>query len=111
MSPADAFDVLRGALERAAVRFAVGGSWASTAYGEPRFTNDIDILAEFTEQNLSAFLHFLPDPFYAPADDALLLLRGGRPFNVIHIPSVLKFDLFPSPAFPLGGEELDRAVF
>jgi hypothetical protein len=53
----------------------------------------------------------VPDTFYAPAEDAVLSLRGGRPFNVIHLPSVLKFDLFPWHAFPLGGEELDRAVF
>jgi hypothetical protein len=49
-SPADAFDLLRSALERAGVRYAVGGSWASTAFGEPRFTNDVDIPAEFTEK-------------------------------------------------------------
>ena len=53
----------------------------------------------------------MPDTFYAPAEDAVLSLRVGRPFNVIHLPSVLKFDLFPSHAFPLGGKELDRAVF
>ncbi len=37
-------------------------------------------------------------------------IRRGRPFNVIHMPSVLKFDLFPSAAFPLGSQELERAV-
>lgn len=58
-STADAFDLLRSALERAGVRYAVGGSWASTAFGEPRFTNNVDILAEFSEENLPAFLRFL----------------------------------------------------
>src|SRR3954468_5210541 len=43
MLPAKAFDLLRSALERAGVRYAVGGSWASTAFGEPRLTNDVDI--------------------------------------------------------------------
>jgi hypothetical protein len=47
MSPADAFDILRSALKRAGIRYAIGGSWASTAFGEPRFTNDIDLLAIF----------------------------------------------------------------
>ncbi len=40
MSPADAFESLRSALEKAGIRYAVGGSWASTAFSEPRFTND-----------------------------------------------------------------------
>ncbi len=31
MSPADAFDVVRSALEKAGIRYAIGGSWASTA--------------------------------------------------------------------------------
>jgi hypothetical protein len=109
-SPADAFDLLRSALERAGVRYAVGGSWASTAFGEPRFTNDVDILAEFTEENLPTFLAFLPETFYSDAEDAWNAFRGGRPLNVIHMPTVLKFDLFSSRAFPLGKEELDRAI-
>ena len=111
MSPADAFDLLRSALERAGVRYAVGGSWASTAFGEPRFTNDIDILAEFAEANLPEFLGFLPETFYVDAEEAMSAFGRGRPFNVIHMDTVLKFDLFPSRTFPLGAEELDRAVF
>ena len=111
MSPAEAFDILRSALEQAGIRYAIGGSWASTAFGEPRFTNDVDILAEVTEENLALFLRHLPETFYADAEEALSLIRRGRPFlNVIHMPSVLKLDLFPSSAFPLGSEELDRAV-
>ncbi|MGD0616528.1 MAG: hypothetical protein ABSB67_02585 [Bryobacteraceae bacterium] len=110
MSPADAFDLLRSALERAEIRYAVGGSWASTAFGEPRFTNDIDILAEFTEENLHGFLGNLPETFYVDADDAVSAIAGGRPFNAIHMPTVLKFDFFPASAFPLGAEELDRAI-
>jgi hypothetical protein len=110
MSPADAFDILRSALVQAGIRYAVGGSWASTAFGEPRFTNDVDILAEITPKNLALFLRLLPDTFYADADEAMSALHRGRPFNIIHMPSVLKFDLFPSHAFPLGKQELDRAI-
>jgi hypothetical protein len=40
---------LRSALEGAGVRYAVGGSWASTAFGEPRFTNDVDVVADFAD--------------------------------------------------------------
>src|SRR5262249_18449104 len=37
MSPADALEPLRSALEQAGIRYAVGDSWASTAFREPRF--------------------------------------------------------------------------
>jgi hypothetical protein len=110
MAPAEAFDILRSALQQAGIRYAIGGSWASTAFGEPRFTNDVDIVAEVTQENLAVFLRHLPETFYADAEEALNAIRRGRPFNVIHMPTVLKFDLFPSSAFPLGSEELDRAI-
>ena len=111
MSLADAFKLLRSALEQAGVRFAIGGSWASTAFGEPRFTNDIDILAEFTEENLDRFLLYLPKTFYVDREDARKALRGGRPFNVIYMPMASKFDFFPASAFPLGLLELERAIY
>jgi hypothetical protein len=34
----------------------------------------------------------------------------GRAFNIIYMPSALKFDLFPARAFPIGLEELERSV-
>ena len=111
MSPADAFDPVRQALERAGVRYAIGGSWASTTFGEPRFTNDIDILADFNEANLPVFLRGLPNTFYFDADEALAALKRGRSFNVIYMPAAFKFDFFPAAAFALGRQELERAVY
>jgi hypothetical protein len=110
MSLADAFEPLRIALERAGIRFAIGGSWASTAFGEARFTNDVDILIDFTNENLQRFIALLPDTFYLNPEDALIAIGRGRPFNVIHMPTSFKFDLFPAAAFPLGMQELDRAI-
>jgi hypothetical protein len=88
----------------------VDGSWASTAFGEPRFTNDVDIVADFTRDSLQRFLHNLPRTFYVDPEKALEAMRGGRPFNVIHMPMAFKFDFFPASAFPLGMEELERAI-
>ncbi|MCC6264602.1 MAG: hypothetical protein IT169_13570 [Bryobacterales bacterium] len=102
---------MRAALESAEVRFAIGGSWASTAYGEPRFTSDVDILAEFTMERLKAFLRSLPQDFYVDPDEAANAIRTGRPFNVIYMPLAFKFDFFTASAFPLGAQELDRAIF
>lgn len=110
ISAGDAFAPLRSALEQAGVRHAVGGSWASTAFGEPRFTNDIDILADFNLENLDRFLRSLPNTFFADRKEAHDAIRLGRPFNVIYMPMAFKFDLFPARAFPLGTQELDRAV-
>lgn len=111
ISPADAFEPLRFALERAGIRYAIGGSWASTAFGEPRFTNDVDILGEFTQENVQRFLNFLPTTFYVDPEEALTSIRQGRSFNAIYMPIAFKFDFFPAAAFALGTEELDRAIY
>ncbi len=109
ISAADAFAPLRAALEAAGVRYAVGGSWASTAFGEPRFTNDVDILADFTPANVEPFFDKLPETFFGDLDETRKAIRLGRPFNVIYMPMAFKFDFFPARAFALGIQELDRA--
>ena len=52
-------DLLRHVAERAAsrwrVRYLVTGSTATIAYGEPRFTNDIDVVAALPEAKVDAF--------------------------------------------------------
>ena len=112
MTPAsDVFALLRGALEAAGIRYAIGGSWASTAFGEPRFTNDVDVLADFTLDNAVRFLAGLPATFFADPEEIRRAIRVGRPFNVIYMPMAFKFDFFPAAAFPLGSQELDRAVW
>jgi hypothetical protein len=111
VSLADAFEPVRSAFEQAGIRYAIGGSWASTSFGEPRFTNDIDILGEFTEENVPVFLRCLPETFYVDADEALAAICQGRSFNVIYMPTAFKFDFFPAAAFALGRQELDRAIY
>lgn len=74
MSTREAFAPLRTALEQAGVRYAVGGSWASTAFGEPRFTDNVNILAAFTLESVPRFLAALPETFYADPDEAVNLL-------------------------------------
>ena len=97
-------------LSELGIRYAIGGSWASTAFGEPRFTNGVDILAEFTQENVKRFLGGLPDTFYVEAEESLEAIRRGKPFNLIYIPMAFKFDLFVAGSFALGMEELDRAI-
>jgi hypothetical protein len=71
MSAADAFEPVRAALEGAGIRYAIGGSWASTAFGEPRLTNDIDILAFTTGSSICATIGCFRDPTYSRPRRAL----------------------------------------
>ena len=52
-------------LEKLSVSYAVVGSTASTVYGEPRFTNDIDIVLDLHSRDVAAFCSEFPSPeFY-----------------------------------------------
>jgi hypothetical protein len=111
-SAANAFAPLRAALEQSGIRYAIGGSWASIAFGEPRFTKDVDILADLSAENVGRFVAALPaTSFYADREEASKALRLGRSFNVIHIPTAFKFDFFPAAAYPLGAQEIERATW
>jgi predicted nucleotidyltransferase len=48
MEQADVVRFTLDVLDRLGIEYAIVGSFASIAYGEPRFTRDIDILIAFT---------------------------------------------------------------
>ncbi len=105
---ANALEAVAGALERAGIRFLIGGSVASSARGVPRMTIDVDLLAEIREQQADGFVAALGPDWYADADAMRKSLQLGRPFNVIHMPSGQKFDIFPAVS-EFHRAELDRA--
>lgn len=83
-----------GALEVAAVEYAVVGSVASSFHGEPRMTRDIDVVARLSRANVSAFLECFPeDAFYLDRDTVRDSLRTRFPFNIIDLETMWKADI------------------
>ncbi len=82
-----------GALDGIGIEFLVTGSMASIAYGEPRFTNDIDIVVRLRFDQVDALCRAFPsERFYVSRDAASEAVRDGGQFNVIHPASGLKID-------------------
>jgi hypothetical protein len=76
------------------IPLAVGGSWASTFYGEPRNSQDADItVAPFTgkEEELAKALGA---EFYCSVDAMRTANRDRFSFNLLHMPSGFKVDVF-----------------
>ncbi|WP_145431964.1 hypothetical protein [Lacipirellula limnantheis] len=72
-------------LDRLNVAYMVTGSQATIAYGEPRFTNDIDIIVDLTPANVELFCDGLPDgDFYLSRPAAIDAVSRRAMFNVIH---------------------------
>lgn len=106
----DAFDRLRNALDRAGLAYAVTGSWASGAYGEPRYANDLDlVVTDLDERRARRFFRGLGPRFYVDKDDAADSVREESPFNVLYLPLTYRFHIFPASGPPLAGAEIRRA--
>lgn len=109
--PAD--ELLRflvAALEDVGVPYALGGSIASIAYGEPRATLDIDVIASLDAENLAAFCaRFPPEDFYLDADAAAEAVREGAQFNIIHPASGMKIDVFSESKDEVAKSQIERS--
>jgi hypothetical protein len=106
-------DVLRvaalvaDAWEACDMRYLIGGSLASSFAGEPRSTLGIDMVVELSDASLARFAGRLNPEFYFDLDQARSDLRLGLSFNLIHEPTGLKVDVFPSRS-PLARTQMDR---
>ena len=95
MEPIDLLAFATTALERLGLRYLVTGSMATIAYGEPRFTNDIDIVVELPPEAIDDIARTFPDDEFRVSRSAMVdALRLHRQFNVIHPRSGLKIDFF-----------------
>lgn len=106
-----ALTALSIALDSLPVTWAIGGSLASAAHGEPRATNDVDVIAPLTESNAPTLCERLGADFYADADMAREAARNHGSFNVLDQRSFLKIDIFVPREGPLGLGQLQRRRF
>ena len=73
-------------LERESVAYRIVGSMASMAYGEPRFTNDVDVLVDLPLEKVDALCQEFPAPDFFVARYAVRRAIVSRhQFNIIHI--------------------------
>ena len=92
-------------LNQADLRFMVTGSVAAMLYGEPRLTNDIDLVLFLPENKIGEFEELFPlEEFYCPPED-VIRIEAGRPndghFNLIHHLTGFKADIYLSGNDPL----------
>lgn len=90
-------------LEGLGVRYMVTGSLAAMSYGEPRVTNDVDVVLELAPRDAARFVRAFanePDLYVPPTAVIVEALTGGggagSSFNVIAPARALKADFFPA---------------
>jgi hypothetical protein len=91
------------------IRYVVGGSVASSFYGIPRFTRDVDLVAEVRLAHAEAIATALAEEFYVDTDMIKDAVTRRASFNVIHLATMFKADVFIRQGDSWSQEEMERA--
>lgn len=97
------------ALEDFGVPYHIGGSVASSLYGLPRLTIDVDIVADLRLEHVRPLVNQLETTYYIDEDMIRDAIKRRSSFNLIHLHTMLKVDVFIPKSRPFDQEELQRA--
>jgi hypothetical protein len=87
MRVADALDAL-------GAPYAIGGSFASAVHGVMRATMDADLVADLRMEHAEPLAQALGDAFYADVEMMHDAIRCHGSFNLIHLETMFKVDVF-----------------
>lgn len=92
------------ALQALGLDYLVGGSLASSVHGIARSTRDVDVAVDLPADRVHALVEALKGRFYVDEEMAADAVARYGSFNVIHLESMFKVDLFV-----LGPDAMSRA--
>ncbi len=98
MSAPDFLKVFCSRLNQINIPYMITGAAAVFIYGEPRFTNDLDLVVDMKADDITGFLaSFPPEEFYRPPEEVVKLeiqreKRGH--FNLIHHETGFRADVY-----------------
>lgn len=90
------------------VPYVTGGSVASSLVGEPRATMDLDLAVDLALEQIDPLVTALGSGWYVSRDAALDAVRRHSSFNLIHLETMQKVDLFVLGDGLLDRRQLDR---
>jgi len=103
--------LLLDCLKTTQVEYMIGGAIAEWAWGEPRATQDLDLVIDLAPESIGRFSEELKKrDMLVPTDiilDAMMEDRADIPLNAIHMYSGLKADLYLMKE----GDELRQSAF
>lgn len=95
-------------LDELEIPYLVGGSIASSLHGDPRSTQDADLVADLREEHVARLVSALGDRFYVDEERVRHAVRRRSSFNVIHLATMFKVDVFVLGDDPMSREEMAR---
>lgn len=111
MEPSELLRRFVAVLEGLRIPYLITGSMASIAYGESRFTNDIDVVVTLPLDQVDAFCQSFPETeFYCYREAVMQAVRQRSQFNIIHFESGLKIDVIIPDDSEFNRSRLARGV-
>ena len=101
---------LTAGLDELGLAYVVGGSVASSLHGIPRSTQDIDIVVTLWGKDVDRFVARFESSFYVDRDMVMDAIRRRASFNMIHLATMYKVDVFVDDRSDLVREELSRRL-
>jgi len=74
------------------ISYMVTGSFAMSAYGEMRFTRDIDIVIEILREQIEDFFRAFEKDYYFSQNAVRRAIENQSMFNLIHLEKTVKID-------------------
>ena len=96
--------------EKLGIAYHIGGSLASSAFGIARSTLDVDIIAEIKPEQASDISENLREEFYVDSETILNAIQKQSSFNLIHLETLFKVDIFPLKNHPFDRQAFQRRL-
>jgi len=97
-------------LDDLGVPYFIGGSLASAVHGVVRTTMDVDLVAALEPGHIAPFVARLGEAFYAEEGMIRDAVNRHGSFNVIHLESMFKVDVFVYKGRPFERVQFERRV-
>lgn len=96
------------ALDALGIPYAIGGSLSSAIHGVTRATMDADLVADLHLEHVESLVRELGEAFYADPHMMRDAVRRHSSFNVIHLDTAFKVDVFVAKPRPFDRSQLAR---
>ena len=97
-------------LENVGIPYMISGSLGSSFHGEPRATNDIDLIISPNAEQLNTFIQSLSEGYYVNPEAVHEAFRNRSAFNVIDHQTGWKADFIIRKDRPFSLEEFGRRI-
>jgi hypothetical protein len=98
------------AFQNLGIPYFIGGSLASAVHGMIRATLDADLVADINSEQVPALVTALEGEFYIDAEMILDAIQHISSFNMVHLETMFKVDVFLLKRRPFDINQMNRRI-